>query len=142
MLRPGGILVLTVPALPWLWSSHDDVNHHFRRYMRRTLERSVRSAGLKPLRTSYYNALLLPLAIARKFLHRLNGGGEHHLEDLPDRLNGTLRAILSLEGRVIRRRNLPLGASLIATARPVAVLSRATATTKQAPREPVAAVAD
>jgi SAM-dependent methyltransferase len=119
VLRPGGIAVLTVPALPWLWSSHDVVNHHFRRYMRGTLEKSVCGAGLEPMWTSYYNALLLPLAATRKVLHRMNGAGEHHLEVLPGPANTMLRSVLSAERPAIRRWQLPLGASLVCTARRV-----------------------
>ncbi|MFN8559703.1 MAG: methyltransferase domain-containing protein [Dehalococcoidia bacterium] len=66
VLRPGGIVVLTVPALPWLWSDHDVVNHHYRRYVRSTLDRSVRAGGFTPVHTSYYNSFPLPLAVARK----------------------------------------------------------------------------
>jgi len=121
VLRPGGVLLVTVPALPWLWSAHDDVNHHYRRYTLATLRRSLRAGGFRPARVSYYNALLLPLAIARKFLQRLGGSDEHHLEDLPRPLNAALRGVLGLEGAVIGRRDLPIGASLIAAARPVAV---------------------
>jgi SAM-dependent methyltransferase len=121
VLRPGGVLLVTVPALPWLWSSHDDVNHHYRRYTMRTLDASLRAGGFRPRKMSYYNALLLPLAIARKFVHRMSGGGEHHLEDLPGPLNAALRAILSLEGRVIHHRDLLVGASLIAAAHPAPV---------------------
>jgi SAM-dependent methyltransferase len=116
VLRPGGIVVITVPALPWLWSSHDVVNHHFRRYMRATLSRAVRAGGLTPVKVSYYNALLLPLAVTRKVLHRLNGTGDH-LETLPGPANALLRTILTAELPAIRRLDLPLGASLVCTAR-------------------------
>lgn len=115
VLRPGGTAVITVPALPWLWSSHDDVNHHRRRYMRSTLERAVRAGGLEPVKTSYYNVLLLPLAATRKVVHRLNGTGDH-LETLPGPANGVLRTILSAELPAIRRWDIPLGASLVCTA--------------------------
>jgi SAM-dependent methyltransferase len=125
ILRPGGVLLVTVPALPWLWSAHDDVNHHYRRYTLKTLRRSLQQGGFRPRRISYYNAILLPLAIARKFVNRFGGSDEHHLEDLPAPLNATLRGILQAEGRVIRRRDLPLGASLIAAAYPVARLPAA-----------------
>lgn len=116
VLRPGGIVVITVPALPWLWSSHDDVNHHRRRYLRRTLEETVHAADLEPVKVSYYNALLLPLAVTRKVVHRLNGTGDH-LETLPGPLNGVLRSVLGAERPLIRRRDLPIGASLVCTAR-------------------------
>lgn len=138
VLRPGGVLLVTVPALQWLWSSHDEVNHHYRRYTRAMLNRSLRAGGFRPGKVSYYNAVLLPLAIARKFVQRLGSGDEHHLEDLPGPLNSTLRETMGVEGRVIRRLNLPIGASLIATAQPVA--SRPAAAPVQ--QAPLAAVGD
>jgi len=142
VLRPGGALVVTVPALPWLWSAHDDVNRHFRRYTRATLHRSLRSGGFRPVKVSYYNALLLPLAMARKVIHRIGGSDEHHLEDLPAPLNATLRAILSMEGAAIRRRDLPIGASLIAAARPALVPASAPALRSLPAREPLVAAGD
>jgi SAM-dependent methyltransferase len=119
VLRPGGVLLVTVPALPWLWSSHDEVNGHFRRYTLPALTAALQAGGFSPARVSYYNALLLPLAIMRKFAARVAGSDEHHLEDLPRPLNSLLRKVLSVEGRVVRRRDLPLGASLIAVTHPL-----------------------
>jgi SAM-dependent methyltransferase len=138
VLRPDGVLIVTVPALPWLWSAHDDVNHHYRRYTLATLRRSLQAGGFRPARASYYNAVLLPLAIARKWVNRLAGGDEHHLEDLPAPLNALLRGVLGLERRVIDRRDLPLGASLIAAARP---LARRAAPAALRERRPVLAAA-
>ena len=40
-LKPGGALLLTVPANPWMWSAHDAAHHHFRRYTKKQLERAV-----------------------------------------------------------------------------------------------------
>jgi len=140
VLRPGGVLLVTVPAMPWLWSAHDDVNHHYRRYTMSTLRRSFQASCFRPLKVSYYNALLLPLAITRKFINRFGGSDEHHLEDLPGLLNATLRAVLGLEGAVIRRTNLPLGASLIAAARPLPRPAHAIPATER--RKPVAAAAE
>jgi SAM-dependent methyltransferase len=140
VLRPGGVLVVTVPALPWLWSAHDDVNHHYRRYTLSTLRGSLRAGGFRPRQISYYNAILLPLAIARKFINRLGHSDEHHLEDLPAPVNAMLRGVLGLEGRLIRRRNLALGASLIAAAHPVVRPAAATPSSPQ--REPLVAAGD
>ena len=44
-LRPNGRILITVPAHPWMWSAHDEVNHHKRRYTRRTLAAAARLAG-------------------------------------------------------------------------------------------------
>ncbi len=111
-LRPGGTVIITVPALPWLWSGHDDINHHQRRYMKAGLEQALRAAGLEPLKTSYYNSFLLPLAAARKLIHRLNGMGDH-LDPPPRLANAVLRQVFAAERPLLGRIDFPLGASLI-----------------------------
>jgi len=61
-LKPGGKMLITVPAFPWMWSAHDVVNHHKRRYTRRTLRALVDDAGLKLEMMSWFNSLPFPLA--------------------------------------------------------------------------------
>ncbi|MEN1957572.1 class I SAM-dependent methyltransferase [Luteimonas changyuni] len=60
-LRPGGIVVLSVPQHPWLWSRQDDAAHHVRRYARGELEGKLRETGFEPAWSSSFTALLLPL---------------------------------------------------------------------------------
>ncbi len=62
VVRPGGLVLLTVPAYPWLWSHHDDWAAHLRRYTRPTLLDAVTRAGLRPVRTTYFNSFLVPPA--------------------------------------------------------------------------------
>ncbi|TMK42210.1 MAG: class I SAM-dependent methyltransferase [Actinobacteria bacterium] len=118
VVRPGGQLVVTVPAYPWLWSSHDVVNHHRRRYTRPTLIASARDAGWVPERTTHFNALLLPAAIAHRSLERLRrprNGPTSDLESTPPWLHGVLERPLALEARAIARgRRIPAGLSLLA----------------------------
>ena len=64
VVAPGGTLLVTVPAYQWLWSGHDEINHHHRRYTRRSLQRVGEQAGWQQVRTTYFNSLLLPVAIA------------------------------------------------------------------------------
>lgn len=116
--RPGGILLLTVPAFQFLWSSHDDLNHHRRRYIRRDLADRVEAGGFTPLKLSYYNSFLFPAAIVRKFLLGRNSNGTAcHLESLPGAMNTIFRRILSSERPLITNCEFPIGASLICAAR-------------------------
>ena len=69
--RPGGVLLITVPAYPRLWSSHDELNRHCRRYTRPALLSRAVEAGWRPLRTTHFNALLLPVAAASRLGERL-----------------------------------------------------------------------
>src|SRR5271166_7130868 len=72
VVAPGGALLVTVPAYQWLWSGHDEINHHFRRYTRSSLLAVAREAGWEPVRTTYFNSLLLPVAIALRVLDRFS----------------------------------------------------------------------
>src|SRR5438132_6621608 len=72
VVAPGGVLLATVPAYGWLWSGHDVVNHHFRRYTRASLTRAGEQAGWRELRTTYFNSLLLPIAILLRVLERFS----------------------------------------------------------------------
>jgi len=75
VLRPGGVVVVNVPAFPWLWSYHDEAVHGRRRYRRRELQDKLRAAGLEPLRATYWNTLLFPLVVARRKLWAAPAGG-------------------------------------------------------------------
>ncbi len=68
MLKPGGKLVLTVPAFPFLWSAHDRTHHHYRRYTRRSLVDKVNASGYELEYVTYYNFLLFPIVAATRFL--------------------------------------------------------------------------
>src|SRR5213078_4174114 len=81
LLKPGGTLVVTVPALPSLWGSQDVISHHRRRYTKRTLREVFERAGLQAPRIVYFNSLLfLPIA-ALRWGRRAFGLAEHLLSD-------------------------------------------------------------
>lgn len=67
-LKPGGKILIAVPAHQWMWSAHDVVNHHHRRYSKGTLVSAIEKAGLKPRKLGYFNSLLFPLAAAARSL--------------------------------------------------------------------------
>ncbi|HEX4033144.1 MAG TPA: class I SAM-dependent methyltransferase [Solirubrobacteraceae bacterium] len=117
VIRPGGSLLITVPAYQWLWSNHDVINHHFRRYTSRTLARATTQAGWQTVRVSYFNAGLLPVAIPyRLFARRAHvEGPSSDLQRMPERLNLLLELPLRLEARLIGRGlRIPAGLSLAA----------------------------
>jgi SAM-dependent methyltransferase len=61
-LPPGSRILITVPAMPWMWSGHDVFLEHYRRYTLRSLEKVIAAAGLKRISTCYYFGLTLPMA--------------------------------------------------------------------------------
>lgn len=115
-LAPGGALVLTVPALPWLWGPHDEVHNHYRRYTASTLRAHLTDAGLRVEWLTYMNALLLPLAIAQRVKERLFGYAVEALTPSPP-VNRLLYRTWLLERAWIPQRRLPIGLSLMAVVR-------------------------
>jgi SAM-dependent methyltransferase len=116
--RKDGLLLLTVPAFQFLWSSHDVLNHHKRRYIREGIASLLKSTGFEPLKLSYYNSFLLPAAVLRKYVLRArNHGTASHLESVPGPVNSIFRRILALEGPILARGDFPVGASIICAAR-------------------------
>lgn len=121
VVAPGGSLLVTVPAYQWLWSGHDEINHHFRRYTRRSLQRAGEQAGWHQVRTTYFNSLLLPAAIMLRVLDRFSRKTTESSLDLwvpPQPLNWLLERPLQLEAALIARGGrIPAGLSLLAVFR-------------------------
>jgi SAM-dependent methyltransferase len=121
VLAPGGSLLVTVPAYQWLWSGHDEVNHHHRRYTRRSLQRVAEQAGWEQVRTTYFNSLLLPAAILLRGLGRFSRKATESSLDLwvpPAPVNWILERPLALEALLIGRGGrIPAGLSLLAVFR-------------------------
>lgn len=120
VLRPGGLLLVAVPAFMFLWGKQDEVSHHRRRYTAATLRRPLGDAGFVVERMTYFNTLLFaPIAavrVARRLLHA-PGRASSDFEIGPERLNGALAAVFRAEARLAARRDLPFGVSLLALAR-------------------------
>ena len=131
-LRPGGWLLMTVPAMPWMWSDHDVTHHHRRRYRSRELHDLVNAAGFEVNYLSYYNFLLFPLIAGARMWQRLsmrgrNGATSHHdLAMPPPAINSMLRRIFSSERFLIGTARVPFGVSLVVLARNSAVPSART----------------
>ncbi len=121
VVSPGGTLLLTVPAYQWLWSGHDVINHHHRRYTRRSLQRVAEEAGWRQVRTTYFNSLLLPVAILLRVLDRVDTKTTESSLDLwvpPQPLNRLLERPLALEaGLIARGGRIPCGLSLLSVYR-------------------------
>jgi len=118
VLRPGGRLLITVPAMPSLWGAHDVVNGHYRRYTRRSLMAALQGAGYRIERVTSFNTLLLPLGIAERWVSRLLGRTEASagLQQPARPLNAALRGVFGAEVGLLRLVDLPIGMSLLAVA--------------------------
>jgi SAM-dependent methyltransferase len=121
VVAPGGWLLVTVPAYQWLWSGHDEINHHHRRYTDGSLRRAAEQAGWTEVRSTHFNALLLPAAILLRVLERFKANATASSLDLwvpPMALNWLLERPLLLEASLIGRGGrIPAGLSLLAVFR-------------------------
>lgn len=117
MLAPGGRLLVTVPALPALWSLHDVAHHHFRRYTRRTLTALLRGAGLHIERMRYCYGWSLPLVWLRRWVAR--GDATRYQVSIPPRVvNSLCYGMTRVEETIARWTGLTplLGSTLLAVA--------------------------
>jgi SAM-dependent methyltransferase len=115
-LKPGGKLVMTVPAHQWMWSGHDVINHHQRRYSRRGLRALIGESPLKLEKIGYLNSLLFPIAVAQRFVSKVRGSDGSGLGVPPAPLNAALEAVFAAERHLIGRVPLTPGLSLFAVA--------------------------
>lgn len=63
LARPGGLVIVTVPAMPWLFGYHDRMLGHFRRYTKATLRTLIEGAGLRVKKIKYFGFTLIPICI-------------------------------------------------------------------------------
>jgi SAM-dependent methyltransferase len=117
-LKDQGQLLITVPAYQFLWSAHDEIHHHKRRYTKKQLTELLQQAGYEVIFSSYFNTFLFPLiAIARLIGNLLN---RHHTSDvsLPTALvNQSLYQIFGWEKNLLPYLSFPFGVSIICLAR-------------------------
>jgi len=116
--KVGGLLFVTVPAFQLLWSHHDEINHHKRRYTRYQLQERLRSAHFQVVRSSYFNCYLFPFMVAGRMFGKVVGQ-EPGLElSLPSPvINGFLSRVFAAELPLLRRIDLPFGGSILAIAK-------------------------
>jgi len=120
VLRPGGILLATVPAYTFLWSSHDEALGHRRRYLRRELRERVVAAGFEIELCSYIMGSVLPVAVVLRLAERLRRRRvppRSSYPALPRTLNGLLARVAALGGQLAPIAPLPFGLSIMIVAR-------------------------
>jgi len=118
VLKPGGMLVLSVPAFRSLWGPHDVALMHHRRYRLAEVRDRLAEAGLRPLRLSYSVFFLFPAVVTlRMFEKRKKGPPEAQLVRVAPWMNRGLMGLQGLEAAMIEKMRLPWGSSIVAAAR-------------------------
>ena len=120
--KPGGLLIVTVPAYEWLWSEHDVVNEHKRRYTRPQLKDCLSQPGAQLLKLSYMNTVFAPPLILYRLLKNVvrrnldSGPARSDIFNIPSPLNTLLRRVFSAEAKWLLHGSFPFGISVISVA--------------------------
>lgn len=120
-LTPTGQVVVTVPAYAFLWSHHDEVHHHKRRYTQSLLRAHLAAAGLVPTYMTHFNTWLLPaiagVRLAQHLLPKRNATeSAGDLKQASGPLNSLLTRLFASEAAIMRHVPLPVGVSIFAIA--------------------------
>lgn len=116
VLKKNGLFYMTVPAFQFLWSYNDEINHHQRRYTKKSLLKLFDGLDFRIIKISYFNMLFFPLVFAARrfnkfFKRRVVSDGD--IKKTNRFLNFVLRKIFAFERYILTRLNLPFGVSLI-----------------------------
>lgn len=116
VLKPGGILILKVPAYEWLRGHHDIVVATKHRYTKGEIQKKIENTDFKLLRITHANSYLLPLALMKRFLLNkiLPGSPSSDVQKVPDFINRIFISLNILENKVLNYINLPFGLSIYA----------------------------
>lgn len=123
VLRPGGVLVASVPAYQWAWTDHDVANGHYRRYTRPRFVEALTAGGFLVDRATYAFASVFPMFAAERLFRKVRHPRHEHAVDVvsvprvPRPLHHTLLALCRLDERLLRSRDLPFGSSVLVAAR-------------------------
>lgn len=117
LLRPGGTLIIKVPAFMFLWSLQDEVAHHKRRYTKKTLTDVLTSHRLSIVRKTYFNTFLFVPIVISRLIQKIIPPKRSSDFDLNNRfINAVLKRIFICEAILLRYVNFPFGVSLLAIA--------------------------
>jgi SAM-dependent methyltransferase len=112
--KPGGIVLITVPAFSFLWGSHDVSHHHKRRYTLEKLKDLGLSAGFVVERATYTNFFIfLPVLLKRVISRFFQNSGGSDLKETQGWVSGLMKRIYSIEARYLIKSNFPWGVSLL-----------------------------
>lgn len=122
VLRPDGLLIITVPAFQFLWSEHDAALHHYRRYTRNNLTRLLTDEGLKIVSASYVITFSFPIIVLYRLLKGVLNffhprASKASYVRLPAVLNAFFIRILAWESKLLAYTTFPFGTSVLIVAK-------------------------
>lgn len=121
ILPVGGWFVASVPAYSFLWSVHDEIHQHFRRYNKKKIVSLIEDAGFQVVYKSYFNTILFIPGLIKRFLdkiiHSNKGEAEVAVETFPGLINNIMTKLFLLEGKILPSIRFPFGMSILIIAK-------------------------
>ncbi len=116
LLREGGYFIASVPANAWMWSAHDVIHMHYRRYSKAQFRALMEGAGFSVVKLSYFNSFLFPLAALKRMTQKNLKPEDIHavVDPVPSFVNRLFDAIFKAETPFLKMMSFPFGVSLVA----------------------------
>lgn len=122
LLDSGSYLIASVPAYQWLWSKHDEIHMHYRRYSKREFEKIFKNAGFKVMYSSYFNSILFFPAALMRFIEKItkkDNKKDSPIDEVPNFINKLFTFIFRLEKKWIPKVKIPFGLSIVLVAKKI-----------------------
>jgi ubiquinone/menaquinone biosynthesis C-methylase UbiE len=118
LLPAGGSFIASVPAYMWLWSRHDKMHMHYRRYTKSKFNEMLKAQGFKIVYSSYFNTFLFPPAVLKRFYDKITGEkGEYKpVDDVSPAINKIFTKIFASEIPFLKFMRFPFGVSIVTIA--------------------------
>lgn len=121
VLVPGGRFLMSVPAYQWAWSDFDEQNGHHRRYTRARATQAVQRSGLEVERATHAFASVFPMFAAERLLRGFRNGSTEtadvvEVPHVPKALEAVLMGLCRIDAKVLTRRDIPFGSSVLVAA--------------------------
>ncbi|GAB5466366.1 MAG: class I SAM-dependent methyltransferase [Candidatus Kapaibacteriales bacterium] len=113
LLPSGAWFTTTVPAYQWMWSHHDEIHKHYRRYSMSGFRNLIEGAGFKTKYSSHFNTLLFPMALGKRLIDRIASSKENPHDEVPGFLNKAFTKIFSSESGILQKTSIPFGLSIL-----------------------------
>lgn len=122
ILDSGSYMIASVPAYQWLWSRHDEIHMHYRRYTISQIRDVFKAAGFKIIYSSHFNSILFFPAVIKRFVDKITGGdkkNDNPIDEVPDFVNSLFTKIFGLEKNWIPKISIPFGISIVIVAQKI-----------------------
>jgi hypothetical protein len=122
VLDSGSYMIASVPAYQWLWSRHDEIHMHYRRYTITQIRDVFKAAGFKVIYSSHFNSILFFPAVIKRFVDKITGGdkkNDNPIDEVPNFVNSLFTKIFGLEKNWIPKISIPFGISIVIVAKKI-----------------------